>query len=106
MKKNRTDYTFYYKFTNPEEDFSEECLVHAPFDIFMKVMHDFCLANYGVNIDGTDNSVWNLFCNTNLFDDLMEDEDFIFDLSSAYEHSPYFEEDEEEWLSLEPWRVD
>lgn len=102
-KDNRTEFTFYETFGYPEKNYLEEVLIHVPFDIFMEVLHEFCYTNYDVNIDGTDNSVWNLFAGTNFFDNLFDDEDFMEAIKKAYENSVYKDDDYEEWASLEPW---
>jgi hypothetical protein len=93
-KKDRTGYDLEVEFEYDGK--KEKVLVDIPFPIFIEAVRDYCMGR-SVNMDGTDNAVWNLLIDFDCLDMFEDDKDFIEKCKELYKGSRFEEEDYEEW---------
>lgn len=100
MKSGRTDYNMTVKFVHPDTKEVQEVEVYIPFDVFVESVVEYMDRFKMVSIDGTNADVWNMFIDLdeNIFDDLVEDEDFIKICYAKYKKSDEIDDDFDDWV--------
>lgn len=96
MRKDRTSNLMEVEFElNGKKDTVD---VWIPFDIYVEAIRKLCDYKM-VGIDGTDNSIWNLFVELGCIDDFADNDDFIDICKDLYKGTSYEEDDYDEWKS-------
>ena len=100
MRDNRTPYEMTVTFVHPETRESQKVDVYIPFDVFVESVVEYMDRYKMVTIDGTNTDVWNMFIelNEDVFDDLVEDENFIEICYKKYKESSEIDDDFDEWV--------
>ena len=109
MKKDKTGESIEFKFTNPYTNEEEEYDYYLDFEDMVIAIREY--ANYyGVTLDGTDNSVWNLFVSLDqgryehlneVFSKIMEESVVVQALSEKLAEKAYEEFEEEKTVEYE-----
>lgn len=94
-KNNRTNSLMYVEFEY--EGTKEEVSIWIPFPIFVDAIRETFSDNL-IKLDGTDNSIWNMFVDLGIIDEFEDNEEFIKHCQELYKHSKYRDEDYEEWV--------
>ncbi len=72
-----------------------QCDVWIPFTIFVNAIREY-FGKKLVDIDGTDNAIWNSFVDLGAIDKFEDDEDFLELCRNAYKGTEFEEEDIED----------
>lgn len=100
-----TDYYITVEFTNSTTKETEEVDVYPSYELFMDALQDYFARYYSVKLNGTDNAIWNFFvklseyASRDLFQDLIDDEEFYTSLKEKYMNSYEYDDDEEEYFN-------
>ena len=95
MKKDRVDILMDVEFKYGED--KQEVTVYIPFPIFIQAVKRFSNLNNMVELDGTDNAIWNLLVDFGCIDNLENNEEIISYCKELYQGTSFEEEDYEEW---------
>ena len=100
MKNDRTNYNMTVKFVHPDTKEVQEVEVYIPFDVFVESVVEYMDRFKMVSIDGTNADVWNMFIDLdeNVFDDLVDDEEFIKICYAKYKKSDEIDDDFDDWV--------
>ena len=100
MRENRTNFEMDVTFVHPETRESQKVSVDIPFDVFVESVVEYMDRYKDVKIDGTNTDVWNMFYSLNdyIFDNLVDDEDFIAICYKRYKQSSYIDDDFDDWV--------
>ena len=100
-----TDYYISVEFTNPDTKETDEVEVYPSYELFMKTLNEYFSRYYSVKLNGSDNAIWNFFvklseyADKDLFEELMEENEFLSLLKEKYMNSYEYDDDENEYYN-------
>lgn len=97
----RLEYEFKVKFVYDKYGVKEEVdqYVNAPYEVFMETLIKWANDSYMVNLDGTDNHIWNMLNALKVdFEELMNDKLFVEELTNSYMKSSYYDDDYDDFV--------